>query len=45
MSKVTGRKKRIIITTAAMLAVGGGAAFATGAPLAPAQVRPRPAMT
>jgi hypothetical protein len=28
MSKVTGRKKRIIITTAAMLAVGGGAAFA-----------------
>ena len=28
MSKVAGRKKRIIITTAAMLAVGGGAAFA-----------------
>jgi hypothetical protein len=28
MSKVTGRNKRIIITTAAMLAVGGGAAFA-----------------
>jgi hypothetical protein len=28
MSKVTGRKKRIIITTAAILAVGGGAAFA-----------------
>ena len=28
MSRVTGRKKRIIITTAAMLAVGTGAAFA-----------------
>jgi hypothetical protein len=28
MSKVTGRKKRVIITTAAMLAIGGGAAFA-----------------
>jgi len=28
MSKVTGRNKRIVITTAAMLAVGGGAAFA-----------------
>lgn len=28
MSKVAGRKKRIIITTAAMLAIGGGAAFA-----------------
>ena len=28
MSKVAGRKKRIIITTAAMLALGGGAAFA-----------------
>lgn len=28
MSKVTGRKKRIIITTAAMVAIGGGAAFA-----------------
>jgi hypothetical protein len=28
MSRVTGRKKRIIITTAAMMAVGTGAAFA-----------------
>ncbi|ABK04558.1 hypothetical protein Arth_3180 [Arthrobacter sp. FB24] len=28
MSKVAGRKKRIIITTAAMVAIGGGAAFA-----------------
>jgi len=28
MSKLFGRKKRIIITTAAMLAIGGGAAFA-----------------
>ena len=28
MSKVAGRKKRIIITTAALVAIGGGAAFA-----------------
>jgi hypothetical protein len=28
MGKTAGRKKRIIITTAAMLAIGGGAAFA-----------------
>lgn len=28
MGKTTGRKKRIVITTAAMLAIGGGAAFA-----------------
>ncbi|XAS66628.1 hypothetical protein V3C33_14175 [Micrococcaceae bacterium Sec5.7] len=28
MAQITGRKKRIIITTAAMLALGGGAAFA-----------------
>jgi len=28
MSKVAGRKKRIIVTTAAMVAIGGGAAFA-----------------
>ncbi|WP_104175792.1 hypothetical protein [Arthrobacter sp. Y81] len=28
MSRVAGRKKRIIITTAALVAVGGGAAFA-----------------
>ena len=28
MSKVAGREKRIVITTAALLAVGGGAAFA-----------------
>jgi P pilus assembly chaperone PapD len=28
MSRVTGRRKRIIITTAAMMAVGTGAAFA-----------------
>ena len=28
MGKTAGRKKRIVITTAAMLAIGGGAAFA-----------------
>ncbi|QOD02597.1 hypothetical protein [Pseudarthrobacter sp. BIM B-2242] len=28
MGKTTGRKKRIVITTAALLAIGGGAAFA-----------------